>query len=788
MAYLPACRNILLKQTEEKVPALFALPDRRFVHKQTQGTPSRKRLARTLEPKSNKRGGPSGRLEVAPRTQDPPRASFVRDTVPHEGRDAVSQSRYRTEPLGTRPPSRAERSGTQRALAAQAHTEREERREERRARELKELREAQRAKEKEREKERGRVRRGDGAAGASASNIAVASGSGADLSGTRAGQMLQDELDFSTSVPAARDLPRDFTSPPLMEGLLESVKEALTADARPTPIQALSLKHLFKAPKAVQADGQSQDQWRQYLLASETGSGKSIAYLLPMLQDLKRAELAGPASPSSSSADDDQPPMNPRAIVLAPTHELSRQLAVFAKSLLHNIKLRVVCASRANTPSSAPTRALSRHRSASKMARDFDGVVFDSDPAAAAAAAAAAGAAPESEAEVRRQGSQQARPVDVFVGTPAKMLELSRGRGWNWEERDQKKRAERGLVEEDGEEGATQRKYYAEKPEVGLKNVEWVVVDEADVLFDPDFQESTRRLLADISAARGVPVSFTPGQPLLPDPNTNAHAAKGKDNSSSSTSLEPVSYPFNFVLTSATIPASLAAYLDAAHPALTRLASPNLHHLPRNLRTEYAGWTGGNKNADIERRLRRVWSEDALACYKKQHQVHLSKVLVFCNKRSRVQELAEYLEEKGIKSVALTGVADGRRLGNNHHLDGFMRVKQASAQDDAASSSAPAAAVAASEASSTPASSADVKVTPHVMITTSLLSRGLDFAPDVRHVFIVDEPRNMIDFLHRAGRSGRAGEAGRVVIFNKTQGRGSGRAGQVRKRVGAVAA
>ena len=36
------------------------------------------------------------------------------------------------------------------------------------------------------------------------------------------------------------------------------------------------------------------------------------------------------------------------------------------------------------------------------------------------------------------------------------------------------------------------------------------------------------------------------------------------------------------------------------------------------------------------------------------------------------------------------------------------------------------------------------------MITTSLLARGLDFSSLIKHIFIVNEPRNMIDFLRRA--------------------------------------
>ncbi|KAJ7593588.1 hypothetical protein C8J56DRAFT_1120269 [Mycena floridula] len=55
--------------------------------------------------------------------------------------------------------------------------------------------------------------------------------------------------------------------------------------------------------------------------------------------------------------------------------------------------------------------------------------------------------------------------------------------------------------------------------------------------------------------------------------------------------------------------------------------------------------------------------------------------------------------------------------------------------------------------------------TPHVLLTTSLLSRGLDFSLEIKHVFIVDEPCNLVDFLHRAGRVGRAGEKGKVVVF-----------------------
>jgi ATP-dependent RNA helicase MRH4 len=268
-------------------------------------------------------------------------------------------------------------------------------------------------------------------------------------------------------------------------------------------------------------------------------------------------------------------------------------------------------------------------------------------------------------------------------------------------------------------------------------------------------------LLSDIALARGhsIPFDFdpTPANPEAPP--------------------APIKYPFNFLLSTATIPSSLASYLDTYHPTLTRLASPNLHHLPRSLKTEYIGWSGGNRNADVESRIRRVWAEDSLRGESGERGV-LSKVIVFCNKRSKVEDLAAFLEEKGVRNVAMTGMAESRKRGTNHHLDGFLKVKT-KALSIPSSTSLP---------SSPSWDLKDPKKTPHVLITTSLLSRGLDFSPDIKHVFIVDEPRNMVDFLHRAGRAGRAGERGKVVVFGTMSGRGAGLAKEVRKKVGALRA
>ncbi|KAJ7231287.1 hypothetical protein B0H12DRAFT_1146780 [Mycena haematopus] len=665
--------------------------------------------------------------------------------------------------------------------------------------------------------------------------------------------------EYSPAMDQKNALPGKFTSPPLLPGLLTCLTDVLGPLAPPTPIQALSLKWVLdpwtKGNENLPADDtetavstamQTDNHYKEFLLASETGSGKSIAYLLPMLQALKISEarrlVEGATTPIASKRG-----LNPRALILAPTHELARQLTTFAKALLHDVKLRVLCASRANNPTrAAKDQPATKGRSPS--ARRMKELVSFADDGELG------------EFQVTQSGLDgKAFPVDIVVGTPMKLMEMVKGRGWEREvefgggpaaafEREKAKSVEFS-ADDAGGKGPKRRRgrdsvhgvgSWNSSPEMGLSEVEWVIVDEADVLFDSDFQETTRMLLADIAKARGREVPFTPMPVGLPPALPRAPTAERLPTTSGQTEKEnkaedkaktlsksivkrddksaitPLNYPFNFLVTSATIPSWLSSYLNAYHPALQRLVSPNLHRLPKSLKTEYVSWTGGNKNADIERRLRKVWASDAAQGLGPVPGSlgEMSKVLIFCNKNNKVDDLGGFLEEKGIKNVQLSGASPNRKRGSNVHLNGFLkpRVREAKEKsvDDWSSSWAGADADAEAETAHPPAAVAtdkpkakdaprplvpilkqgppppvknDPMNVPHVMITTSLLSRGLDFAPNIKYVFIIDEPRNMIDFLHRAGRTGRAGANGRVVIFGKTEGRGSQRSKEVKQRI-----
>ena len=49
-----------------------------------------------------------------------------------------------------------------------------------------------------------------------------------------------------------------------------------------------------------------------------------------------------------------------------------------------------------------------------------------------------------------------------------------------------------------------------------------------------------------------------------------------------------------------------------------------------------------------------------------------------------------------------------------------------------------------------------------ILVTTDLFTRGMDFQ-NVTHIFNMDLPRNDIDYLHRAGRTGRMNKDGLVI-------------------------
>ena len=295
---------------------------------------------------------------------------------------------------------------------------------------------------------------------------------------------------------------------------------------------------------------------------------------------------------------------------------------------------------------------------------------------------------------------------------------------------------------------------------------------------DPDFIDQTLLLLSDIAAARGKPIP-----------------AIIRDNRNRSRALTPLDYPFNLILSSATIPAALAAHLEAHHPTMTRLVSPRLHRLPKHLALEFSPYNSGNRNAEVLAKLKAVWRDNALAGR------HRARIVIFANARARAAEMGAYLSGNGVPNIVVTGQSNNdmrggsrgqRGYGSNKHLAGFL--KPILNKSDSLQSQPPCAgeneegggkaATGLGETAETKSKSSS----PRVLLSTSLLARGLDFDPSVSHVFVLDPPRNTADFLHRAGRTARAGGSGKVVVFGKGAGRGAGKLREMRQRLAALRA
>jgi ATP-dependent RNA helicase MRH4 len=84
--------------------------------------------------------------------------------------------------------------------------------------------------------------------------------------------------------------------------------------------------------------------------------------------------------------------------------------------------------------------------------------------------------------------SKSNHPVSLVVGTPMKLLEMVRGRGWDRKEVEEEREQEEEIDENSpkprrGRDKVVHFGKWKSKPELGLANVEWVIVDEADVLF-----------------------------------------------------------------------------------------------------------------------------------------------------------------------------------------------------------------------------------------------------------------------------------------------------------------
>lgn len=108
-----------------------------------------------------------------------------------------------------------------------------------------------------------------------------------------------------------------FNSYGLHQNLLSALNELQIHT--PSPIQQLAMPNLLKSSH------------EHYYIAAQTGTGKTLAYLLPILHLLKQEE---------GNQGKMTQPNRPFAVILVPSKELSEQTLSICKSFIHFIKLK----------------------------------------------------------------------------------------------------------------------------------------------------------------------------------------------------------------------------------------------------------------------------------------------------------------------------------------------------------------------------------------------------------------------------------------------------------------
>jgi ATP-dependent RNA helicase MRH4 len=228
------------------------------------------------------------------------------------------------------------------------------------------------------------------------------------------------------------------------------------------------------------------------------------------------------------------------------------------------------------------------------------------------------------------------------------------------------------------------------------------------------------------------------------------------------------------ILCSATIPKYLDKYLADKFPDMNRLVTPNLHAIPRRVALGVIDVNKdpyrGNKLlacADTIWKIGRASGDYDPAEGKEV--VPTKQILVFVNERDDTEEVARYLQKKGIDAMAFHRDTDpsrqARALASFTGTEKAAKPPKEGEEAAAVSESKPAGNERTLTNTKVPAGGNErILTNTKVMVTTDLGSRGIDTV-SVRHVILYDVPHTTIDFIHRLGRTGRMGRRGRGVVL-----------------------
>ncbi|CAN1220824.1 DEAD-box ATP-dependent RNA helicase 39 [Linum grandiflorum] len=294
----------------------------------------------------------------------------------------------------------------------------------------------------------------------------------------------------------------------LSDEVMNSLKE-MGIDV-PTEIQCLGVPAVLQGQSVV--------------LGSHTGSGKTLSYLLPIVQLIREDEaLSGRM----------MKPNRPRAVVLCPTRELSEQVFRVAKSISHHARFRSTMVSGGG--------------------------------------------------RLRPQEDSLSNPIDMVVGTPGRILQ------------------------------------HIEEGNIVYGDIKYVVLDEADTMFDHGFGPDIRKFLAPLK-----------------------HRASKADG-----------LGFQTVLVAATMTKGVQSLVDEEFEGIVHLRTSTLHRKVASARHDFIKLAGSENKLEA---LLQVL-EPSLA--------KGNRVMVFCNTLDSSRAVDHFLSENQMATVNYHGeVPAGQRVEN----------------------------------------------------------------------------------------------------------------------------
>ncbi|XP_020326580.1 probable ATP-dependent RNA helicase DDX28 [Oncorhynchus kisutch] len=293
--------------------------------------------------------------------------------------------------------------------------------------------------------------------------------------------------------------------------LCPDLVEALGKDniTRPTTVQLQTIPKLLKG--------------YNILCAAETGSGKTLSYLLPVIHKLQAEKAADSESIETTPRT--------RSVIIVPSRELADQVSAVARSLCGPFGLMV--------------KTVGGGRGVGNIKLAFT------------------------------KG-----PPDVLVATPGALIK------------------------------ALRRRY------LDLKELSFMVVDEADTMFDPSFSGMLESILAQTC------VACDPSETQGPGSTRKAQ----------------------LVVVGATFPGGVGEVLSQVTDlgSMVTIKSKNLHFLMPHVKQTFLKVRGADKLLELHQALKAAEQDKA-------------GVLVFCNRASTVNWLGYSLEDMGLRHVRLQG-------------------------------------------------------------------------------------------------------------------------------------